>query len=176
MIPGWPGSLLVSPLKKNFVYRIKLNAAGDGITGDTISYFRGDGNRVRRITVAPNGINFYVARDVGATSNAGAIMEYTYTGPLLAIGNDPSNPRLVNNLVRIYPNPVTDILYVESKKEMRKPLLAQFIDVTGRVVKEMTSYQNKFSIDISGLPRGLYMFKLYNTYEVEMQIEKIIKY
>lgn len=176
VIPGWPGSLLVTPLKKNYVYRLKLNAAGDGITGDTISYFRNDGNRIRRITPAPDGLRFFVARDAGASSNGGAIMEYTYSGAVLAIGEDPATPRVVDNLVRIYPNPVANILYVESKKEMRKPLLAQFIDATGRVVKEMLSYQNKFSVDISALPRGLYTFKLYNTYEVEMQIEKIIKY
>jgi hypothetical protein len=175
VIPGWPGSLLLSPLKKDFVYRVKLNANGDAVTGDTISYFRGDGNRVRRIRVAPNGLQFYVARDVGASSNGGAIVEYTYTGPLLAIGDDRTNHYVVANLMKVYPNPVTGTLYVESKKEMRKPLLAQFYDATGRVVKETTSYQNKFSIDISSLPRGMYIFKLYNTYEVQMQIEKVVK-
>jgi len=175
MIPGWPGSLLISPLKKNFVYRVKLNATGTGVVGDTISYFRGDGNRVRRITVAPNGIQFFVARDIGASSNGGAIREYTYTGPLLAIDNDPVNPTVVKNLVRIYPNPVAGILYVESKKEMRKPLLAQFYDITGRLIKEIISNQSKFSIDISSFAKGVYTFKLYNKYDVEVQIEKIIK-
>lgn len=173
-IPGWPASLLVTPLKKNLIYRVKLNAAGDGITGDTISYFRGDGNRVRRIIAAPNGLSFYVARDVGATANAGSIMEYTYTGPTLAINNDTTSSRVVKNLVRVYPNPASNILYVESKKDMRKPLRAQFYDNTGRLVLEKMAYENNFQIDISSLHKGIYTFKLYNTYDVEMQIEKVI--
>jgi hypothetical protein len=75
-IPGWRGSVFITPLKDNRVYRLKFNSTGTAITGDTISYFRGDGNRIRKITVDPNGIQFYVARD------AGTIMEYTYTGSM----------------------------------------------------------------------------------------------
>lgn len=174
VIPDWPASLLLTPLKKNFIYRLKLNASGDAVIGDTISYFRGDGNRIRRVTAAPNGLAFYVARDIGASANGGSIMEYTYTGPTLSINNDAVNPRVVKNLMKIYPNPASSILNIESKKEMRKPLKAQLYDITGRLVMEKTAYQNNFKIDISSLQKGVYTFKLYNTYDVEMQIEKII--
>lgn len=174
VIPDWPASLLLTPLKKNFIYRLKLNAAGNAVIGDTISYFRGDGNRIRRVTASPNGLAFYVARDIGASANGGSIMEYTYTGPTLSINNDAVNPRVVKNLMKIYPNPASSILNVESKKEMRKPLRAQLYDITGRLVMEKTAYQNNFKIDISSLQKGVYTFKLYNTYDVEMQIEKII--
>lgn len=175
VIPGWPSSLLISPLKKDYIYRIRLNTDGDGVVGDTTQFFKGDGNRIRRIRVAPDGLRFYVARDAGASSNGGAIMEYTYTGPLLALDNDDTNPRIVSNLVRIYPNPASTVLNIEGKKEMRKPLRAQIYSITGRFIMEATSYVNKFSMDISSLPKGIYIFKLYNTYDVEMQVEKIIK-
>jgi len=176
VIPGWPSSLLITPLKRDLVYRLKLNANGDGITGDTISYFRGDGNRIRRITAAPDGLHFYIARDLGASANGGAIMEYTYTGPTLALHyNDHTNPRVVNNLVRIYPNPFAHTLNVQAKKDMRKPLKAQLYNITGKLVMEKTAYTNTFSIDVSSLPAGIYTFKLYNMYDVEMQIEKLIK-
>jgi PQQ-dependent dehydrogenase (s-GDH family) len=79
VIPGWPGSLLITPLKDDKVYRLKLNATGTAITGDTISYFRGDGNRIRRITSDPSGLKFYVVRDNNT------IMEYTYTGITLPV-------------------------------------------------------------------------------------------
>ncbi len=176
IIPGWMGSLLVTPLKKDLIYRVKLNAAGDGITGDTLSYFRGDGNRIRRITTSPDGFKFYIARDIGATLNGGTIMEYTYTGPLLAIIDNGEKPTVVKNLVHIYPNPVSNLLNIEGKKEMRKPLLVQLYDINGKIVKEVTSYKNKFSIDISSFPRGIYTFKLYNAFDIEMQIEKIVKF
>jgi PQQ-dependent dehydrogenase (s-GDH family) len=171
VIPGWSNSLLITPLKKDNIYRLKLNANGDGITGDSIPYFSGDGSRIRRVTVSANGLKFYVARD------AGTIMEYTYTGSVLSLNNDTASttPRIVNNLVRIYPNPVSGILNIEAKKEMRKPLRIVLYDLTGKMVKETTSYQNKFSVDISSLHKGIYTFKLYNAFDVEMQVEKIIK-
>jgi PQQ-dependent dehydrogenase (s-GDH family) len=78
-IPGWNESILISSLKQDKVYRIKPNSAGTDVLTmpngkDTISYFRGDGNRIRRIRIHPNGLKFYVARD------AGSIIEYTYLG------------------------------------------------------------------------------------------------
>lgn len=176
IIPGWAGSLLVTPLKRDLVYRVKLNAVGDGITGDTVSYFRQDGDRIRRITASPDGFKLYVARDLSATSNGGAIMEYIYTGPLLAINDNGEKPVIVKNLVQVYPNPVSSILYVQGKKEMHKPLLAQLYDINGKMVKAVTSYKNNFSIDISSFSSGVYTFKLYNAFDVEMQIEKIIKF
>lgn len=102
-------------------------------------------------------------------------MEYTYTGPTLSLDNSGVNPRIVTDLVRIYPNPASGILNVQGKKEMRKPLKAQLYDIRGKLMNETISYMNKFSIDISSFPAGIYIFKLYNTYDVEMQIEKIIK-
>ncbi|WP_462253739.1 PQQ-dependent sugar dehydrogenase [Ferruginibacter sp.] len=176
IIPGWSASLLITPLKKNMIYRVKLNAAGNGITGDTVSYFRGDGNRIRRIITSPDGFKFYVARDVGASSNGGSIMEYAYTGPLLAINDNSDKPTVVKNLVKIYPNPVSNVLNVQAKKEMRKPLLGQLYDMNGKLVNATTSYKNNFSINISSLSKGIYTFKLYNAFDVEMQIEKIIKF
>jgi PQQ-dependent dehydrogenase (s-GDH family) len=83
LIPNWHESILISSLKQDKVYRIKPNTAGTDVLTlpngkDTISYFRGDGSRIRRIRIHPGGLKFYVARD------AGTIMEYTYTGALLA--------------------------------------------------------------------------------------------
>jgi PQQ-dependent dehydrogenase (s-GDH family) len=82
LIPDWNESILISPLKQDKVYRIKPNSSGTGVLTlpngkDTISYFRGDGSRIRRIRIDPTGLKFYVARD------AGTIMEYTYTGVIL---------------------------------------------------------------------------------------------
>jgi aldose sugar dehydrogenase len=82
-IPGWHESILISSLKQDKVYRIKPNTAGTGVVTlpngtDTVSYFRGDGNRIRRIRISPDGMKFYVARD------AGTIIEYSYMGVTLS--------------------------------------------------------------------------------------------
>ncbi len=175
-IPGWNNSLLISPLKQDKVYRIKLNASGTAITGDTISYFRGDGNRIRRVRVDPTGIKFYVARDVGATINGGAIMEYTYTGVILSLNENPgARPEKVKDLIQIFPNPVREILYVHGKKDLRKPLLVQVCDIYGRLLKEETSFRNDFSVDVSSFRPGTYLLKLFNGNDMEVQIEKFIK-
>jgi hypothetical protein len=175
-IAGWNYSLLVTPLKQDKVYRVKLNGTGTGITGDTISYFRGDGNRIRRITISPDGLKFYVARDASATINGGAIMEYTYAGIILSLNENPGvRPAKVKDLISIYPNPVNNILYIHGKKNLRKPLLAQVCDIYGRVIMQQTSFQNDFTVDVSYLKPGAYLFKLYNGYDMEVQIEKIIK-
>ncbi|MGH2553334.1 MAG: PQQ-dependent sugar dehydrogenase [Chitinophagaceae bacterium] len=175
-IPGWANSLLVTSLKQNKIYRVKLNAAGNGITGDTISYFRGDGNRIRRIRVDPTGLKFYVARDVSATINGGAIMEYIYTGPTLSLNeNIKSKPTKVNDLISIYPNPAVNFIYIHGKKELHKPLLVQILDVYGRMLKEVTSFRNDFMIDVSHFLPGSYILKLYNGYDMEIQVVMFIK-
>lgn len=175
-IPGWNYSLLISPLKHDKVYRVRLNSAGTDVAGDTISYFRGDGNRVRRIRISPDGLKFYVARDAGATLNGGAIMEYTYAGVILSLDENPgSGPVRVADMISIYPNPVTDILQVHGKRELRKPLLAQVYDINGRKLREVSSFRNDFSVNVSGLMAGTYMLKLYNGNNMEVQVVKFIK-
>ncbi len=176
VIPGWPNSLLTSPLKKDRIYRVKLNDLGTAVTGDTISYFIGDGNRIRRIMAAPDGLRFYVARDASATVNGGAIMEYTYTGTVLSLETDNIGMNTVTkNLVRIYPNPAQNIINVQSKRGVIKPIKAQLYDMGGRIIKQQSSSQSEFTIDISNCPRGLYLLKLLNGYDLPFQTEKILK-
>lgn len=176
VIPGWNASLMVTPLKKDEVYRVKLNSAGDDVVGDTIKYFKGDGNRIRRVTVAPDGLRFYVARDLSATSNGGTIMEYTYTGVTLAWHDRPRNgPRIVHDLVKVYPNPVADRLFIRGLREMKKPVRAEVYDIMGQLRLTQVSSRNDFSLDLSSLQKGIYLLKLYNGNEQEVQVEKLIR-
>ncbi len=176
VIPGWSNSLLISPLKKDRIYRVKLNDSGTGITGDTISYFIGDGNRIRRITAAPDGLRFYVARDVSASINGGAIVEYTYTGSVLTLNPGNSETNLsAQKQVRIYPNPSQNILNIKSKRGVIKPIKVQLYDLNGRIIKQVSSNQNEFSINISNYPSGTYLLKLFNGYDIQIQTEKFIK-
>jgi len=175
-IPGWNHSLLISPLKKDRVFRVLLNGTGTDVVGDTIGYFAGDGNRIRRVTVAPDGLKFYVARDAGASSNGGAIMEYTYAGIILALNENPgAGPVTVQDMISIYPNPVSGVLNIHGKRELRKPLFAQVLDMSGRPVTTQSSFRNDFSIDIQTLRAGMYMLKLYNGNNMEVQVVKFVK-
>lgn len=173
-IAGWQNSLFITPLKKNFIYRIRLNATGDGITGDTISYFRGDGNRIRDMAISPDGLKFYVARDVGASSNGGAIMEYTYTGVTLSLQDPPSGPQRPEDRIRIYPNPTPGRVYIHGEAALAKPLKVDICDPGGRVLKQSQSFRNDFEIDISELRQGVYILQLSDGNGRPLQTRKLV--
>lgn len=175
-IPNWNYSLLVSPLKKDRVYRLRLNPAGTDVTGDTIGYFAGDGNRIRRVRISPDGLKFYVARDLGATSNGGAIMEYSYSGTILSLEVNPGiRPQPVNDMISIYPNPVSEFIHIHGKRELRKPLLAQVMDISGRILLEEKSFRNDFTLSLRSLRSGVYVLRLFNGNLAEVQVMKFVK-
>lgn len=197
-IPGWKNSLLVTSLKYG-MYRLKLNSVGTFIdsssstnTVDTFPLLHGW--RVRDIAINPvanSGVLWVVIDSTGSTSgptggfggsssatkDGGKILKLTYkTLITLPLGeNPPGGPPVVRDLVQIFPNPVTDRIYVHGKKELRKPLLVQIYDINGRIIKEETSFRNDFSVDVSSFTPGTYILKLYNGYDMEVQIEKFIK-
>ena len=88
-IPGWKNSLLIPTLKSGKLIRLKLNNSGNGITGDTLSYFKGKA-RYRDIAISPDGSKIYLAVDSSSTSSGpseqngtgtnynGCIIEFTY--------------------------------------------------------------------------------------------------
>ena len=90
-IPGWKNSLLIPTLKGNKLIRLKLNAAGTGIEGDTLIYFSGIG-RLRDIALAPDGKRIYLSVDntpgssqpskhfPGHGNYRGCILEFAYQG------------------------------------------------------------------------------------------------
>ncbi|MBE7170843.1 MAG: PQQ-dependent sugar dehydrogenase [Williamsia sp.] len=90
-IPGWKNSLLLPSLKHGHLVRVKLNAAGNAITGDTLTYFKAQA-RYRDLAISPDGKKIYIATDSAAISSGpskgdpkqvsmmGCIVEYSYVG------------------------------------------------------------------------------------------------
>ena len=197
-IPGWKNSLLVTSLKYG-MYRLKLKSTGDYVdsssssnTVDTFPLLHSWRVRDVAINPAPNSGTFWVVMDsTGSTSgptggfsgsnnptrDGGKILRLSYkTLITLPINNNPrSGPPIVKNLVQIFPNPAINIINVHGRKELRKPLLVQICDIYGRVMKEGTSYQNDFTVDVSALKPGTYLLKLFNGFDIEVQVEKFIK-
>jgi len=190
-IPGWQNCLLISTLKSSAVYRLKLNATGDSslsVTDSVVKYFNNPFalNRYRDLVVANDGITFYLLTDsVGGTSgpsagqdggvtNRGAVLEYIYTGPLLALGNDPYVPAETKLFIRIFPNPATNIVFVETMRNVSKPIIYQLHDITGRLILTGNSTNDRFEINIEKLTRGVYTLKLYNGRDIRLTTKKII--
>lgn len=197
-IPGWKNSLLVTSLKYG-LYRLKLKTAGDYIdsssstnTVDTFPLLHGW--RVRDIALDPvanSGVFWVVIDSSGSTSgptggfnggstatkDGGKVLKLTYKALItLPLNTNPlAGPPIVKDLIQIFPNPAHDQLNIHGKKELPKPLLGRICDMYGRVLKEETSFKNDFSINISSLKPGAYVLKLFNGYDMEVQVEKFIK-
>ncbi len=198
-IPGWKHSLLVSSLKQG-LYRLKLKPSGDFVDStssansvDTFPLLHGW--RVRDLAIHPigNSGKFWVVIDssgstsgptggfssgtVTPTRDGGKVLMLTYkTLITLPINDNPlAHPPVVKDLVQIWPNPVHNVLNIKAKKNLRKPVLAQVCDINGILLKQVTSHQDNFSLNLTGLRPGMYFLKLYNGYDMEVQIEKFVK-
>ncbi|WP_347218434.1 T9SS type A sorting domain-containing protein [Chryseobacterium sp.] len=72
------------------------------------------------------------------------------------------------NTISIYPNPVKDILHIQSANEVSKVVI---YDATGRVITSMGTKGN--SVPVSDLPKGNYLIKLF--LQDKVSVQKFIK-
>lgn len=68
------------------------------------------------------------------------------------------------NTIGMHPNPANDIIYLESAQKGT----LQFFSTQGRIVYE-TILNNDLEVNVSHLPRGLYLVKLINDQQVSQQ-------
>ena len=59
--------------------------------------------------------------------------------------------------VTLYPNPTSDFVRISAGESID---LVRVFDVTGRVVKESSPEKSDFSLNVSGLSKGVYLVKL----------------
>lgn len=194
-IPGWDNSLLVTTLKTSAMFRLKLNNTGTapalttGATGSdsVVQYFKFPGalNRYRDIAISNDGLTFYILTDsVGTTSgpsagaagvtDAGRILEFRYLGSTLAIGTDLVAPATDRTAFKMYPNPVSELLTIESVRNTAKPLHYQLYSATGVMLLQGNSAKDKFQVNVSKLNHGVYVIKIFNAYNIEIASEKIL--
>ncbi len=82
-----------------------------------------------------------------------AILKYTGS-PLVGTGGDPAPPQGFS----VWPNPVTDRLYVQGNGALSGPIHFQLTDLSGKIVLEAAGVYNAATvIDMSGLPAGAYL-------------------
>ncbi|MFD2909476.1 T9SS type A sorting domain-containing protein [Flavobacterium ardleyense] len=122
----------------------------------------------------------YVA-DANDYALTGFVYEYNLMGSLLQTYTVGQNPNHIyksaqsnlgnntNNLARIsvYPNPTTDLFYVNSVNDLK----VKIYDLSGKMLKYVNS--SKEAIDVSDFSNGLYLIELAG--ENQKQIIKLIK-
>jgi len=194
-IPGWTNSLLVTSLKHG-LFRLKLvNSDGSRIdsnstafTTDTIAYFKG--NRVRDIAISPHGDTIFFAIDSsGSTSgptggfdgttvvntvNAGRILRAVYLETLPIREHFPNQPVNNRTVIKVYPNPATQFLYVQTKRGLQKPYRVEMMDMAGKVVQRYVTEKDNFSLDVGHLTKGIYLFRMYSGLGIPVTTEKIV--
>ena len=70
---------------------------------------------------------------------------------------------------KIYPNPTTDIIYIERIEKINSDFKVELYDLMGRQVDYWNFSDEKESINVSGLKEGIYFLKLDSQW-----IEKIV--
>lgn len=127
---------------------------------DTLFYNRKELHYTAGHVISPSG-SIYVAGWVDLFSQ-----EHRYTGFLMKVSPDGCTDTLCTTTslqaqleqfgqdIVMYPNPATDHLYVNLKKDFQKPILS-VVDLQGQVLlrKFLTAERNEISLD---LQRGIY--------------------
>lgn len=192
---GWNNSLMVTSLKYG-LFRLKLKTDGNSIDSgqstkvliDTFPIMHGW--RVRDIAFSKRGASLYAAIDSsGSTSgptggfgggssgtlNGGTILRFRFASTPLPIREDPVEEVPRNSpLLKVFPNPASKFLYVDNKKNVPKPFTYYIYDITGRLIKTGNNSNNNFSVDISGIKPGMYIFRLFSSIEAELLTERIV--
>jgi len=115
------------------------------------------------VGVDPSEIDFVVLAGTGNTVSAISRFDnYTATATavegLLGI-EDVENP--IENVVKLYPNPVKDILYINTSYNNLTSV--EILDINGRIVKSSGLNNNADAqINVSDLNAGIYMINIYS--------------
>lgn len=178
VIPGWSRSLLVPSLKAGLIQRIKLDPTGTkAIEMTSIAAMNMFGKiRYRDICISSDGLKIYASADMSSQSATykGKILEFTYKGSVLSVGEDSLKKIDRNTQIELYPNPAQKVLNVKSNPEISSPLRYVIYDINGKAVLYGKSFKDHFSINIETLSSGMYVFKLYNTYNLNVHTTKFI--
>ena len=72
--------------------------------------------------------------------------------------------------VKLYPNPTADVLNIETDANKN---LIKIIDLSGKVISTYSVQENKISLKVQHLPKGIYIVEIEN--EKGKTISKFIK-
>ena len=90
----------------------------------------------------------------------------------LALGIGLSVKEEKRNTLKIFPNPVNDILYVKFPDEIEQSVITIY-NILGKVVLQKIITKSDFSVDVSSMASGLYMLHLNS--KTSSKIFKFIK-
>lgn len=167
LIPDWETSLLIPTLKRGTIYRVKLNAAGDGLESQTYEEYHSSNDRYRDIALDPDGITFYAITDnSGGTSgpsgtssvsieNPGVVMKIQYVGPTLN-----SYDLSKTNEFLLVPNPTKNYTKISFNLNTKASFGLIVSDIHGRTITHIKEINNNYNLKTTNLSNGLYFVRL----------------
>lgn len=169
-IPEWENSLLVVTLKNGAttdreVYQFKLQANGDLVpstanTPNPKRFFGSDqaqNGRLRDITYSPDGKTIYLIN----TGGNAKITVYTYDST-----TSTSLTLLPINALKIFPNPVKDILTIQNIDNLIQAESVEIITPQGVLLPIPVA--DATQIDVSYLVKGIYVLRIIKGKKVYM--------
>ncbi len=81
------------------------------------------------------------------------------------------NIRELNSQVKLYPNPVNNILFIETELQLNT---IEIYNVTTQLIKQINNYNANLGIGVSELEKGLYVLKITNI-NADVSFVKFIK-
>lgn len=113
--------------------------------------------------VNPNGCG--TAKKSGATlaTSRSNIVKTTLTSMI--------NPE--KNGLDIYPNPAKEMVYVNYAGEINRNATLQIINMQGQIMKQYQLVDNQTQVDISFLPKGVYLFKVRSN--EQFSVKRMVK-
>jgi hypothetical protein len=129
-----------------------------GKIGDTIEYkFRINGSWDDKYHEFPAG---GPARKYGVVDTAGAVVNATDTVWFNDIALAIESPRVQKiHEVTVYPNPVSERLYIDNAVEIRE---IRVVNMLGQVVRDIRIDNERYvELDVSDLNRGIYILSIY---------------
>lgn len=154
-IPEFQNTILMAVLKEKKIVRITLDETGEKVTGSE-DFFNNRWGRLRDILQGPNG-EIYLATNGASWSNSDP-----FTHSIIRLKNAEATAskslRLATN-VRVYPNPVNDVLFLSKKPSDTKIQALTLVDVSGKKIRGFanTSFDAlSKGLEIGFLAPGIY--------------------
>jgi len=92
-------------------------------------------------------------------------------------GNNPPTAifEQESSKLKVYPNPVNNIVYLESSDDFLRNSRVQIIDISGKIVleKELDNASKKISVNVESISKGMYIINCFNG--IQTQRFKFVK-
>jgi len=122
-------------------------------------------NDIRKLTFSGGNLNVNEIDGASSSYDISSIKRLDFNGITTEVLY-PSQEQQSDNGLRLYPNPVNDVLYIKSKITVDCDWKLEILDLQGKVLKKeiLTSLK---SINVSDLKKGIYLCRFYTCDKIE---------